>query len=84
MVLASAQRCRPCSVLGPVEAPPWKRHLVFPFEAGARHWMPVLFDLALHCRQVIRPPAVLKVKLFDIGLHLDIGSSGLDFLNCTQ
>ena len=32
------------------------------------------FDLALHCRQVIRPPAVLKVRLFDIDLQLDSGS----------
>ncbi len=28
---------------------------------------------------MIRPPAVLKIKLFDIDLHLDSGSVGLDF-----
>jgi hypothetical protein len=34
IVLASAQRCRPSGVLGPVEAPPWYLHFVLPFAAG--------------------------------------------------
>ena len=76
----SAQRCRPTSVLGPVETPPWNLHLVFPFDAGARHCCLVRFDLALHWRQVIRPPAVVKVKLFDINLDLNRASYKLSFL----
>ena len=66
IVLASAQRCRPCSVRGPVLFPPWLAHLFLPFEAEARHCCLVRLDLAWHWTQRIRPPAVTKVKLFDM------------------
>ena len=45
-VLASAQRCGPASVLGPVEAPPCVLHTFLPFMAALRHWAPLRFDLA--------------------------------------
>ena len=73
IVLAAVQRCLPCSVRGPVLFPPWLAHLFLPFEAGARHCCFVRLDLAWHWTQRIRPPAVTKVKLFDMELHL-VGS----------
>ena len=75
-VFASAHRCRPASVFGPVEAPPWNLHFVLPFEAGARHCCAVRLDVAWHWRHRMRPPAVTKVKLLDIDLHLVWGSRG--------
>lgn len=62
-VLAAAQRARPSGVLGPVDAPPWKRHRVFPCDAGARHCWPVRLDFAEHCKQRIRPPAVRNIDM---------------------
>jgi hypothetical protein len=46
MVLASAQRCRPSGVLGPVEAPPWVLQTCLPLMAALRHCKPERFDFA--------------------------------------
>ena len=72
VVFACAQRCRPASVFGPVEAPPWKRHLVLPFEAGARHCCFVRLDLAWQRVQVMRPPRVRMVCSKSRGLDMDL------------
>ena len=88
MVLASEQRCRPASVFGPVEAPPWKRHLVFPFEAGARHCCFVRLDRAWQRGQVMRPPRVRMVcsksRGFDMDLHLVWGVKGRERMYSAQ
>jgi hypothetical protein len=46
VVLAAAQRSRPCGVRGPVLLPPWNLHTRFPRMAGARHCLPVRFERA--------------------------------------
>ena len=62
MVFASAQRCRPASVFGPVLRPPCVLHtLLLPFKAGAPHCSFVRLDLAWQRWQVTRPPSVLSV-----------------------
>jgi hypothetical protein len=61
IVLASAQRCRPDSVLGPVLRPPCVLHTRLPLRAGAPHCNFVRFDLAWQRWQVTRPPSVLSV-----------------------
>jgi hypothetical protein len=61
MVLASAQRCRPAWVLGPVLRPPWVLHTRLPLRAGAAHCSFVRLDLAWQRWQVTRPPSVLSV-----------------------
>jgi hypothetical protein len=66
-VLAAAQRALPSAVFGPVDAPPWNRQVFFPRAAGARHCWPVRLDLAEHCKQQMRPPAVRNMDVgFDI------------------
>ena len=61
IVLASAQRCRPASVLGPVLRPPCVLHTRLPLRAGAAHCSFVRLDLAWQRWQVTRPPSVLSV-----------------------
>ncbi len=61
MVLASAQRCRPASVLGPVLRPPCVLHTRLPLRAGAAHCSFVRLDLAWQRWQVTRPPSVVSV-----------------------
>ena len=61
MVLASAQRCRPASVLGPVLRPPCVLHTRLPLMAGAAHCSFVRLDLAWQRWHVTRPPSVLSV-----------------------
>jgi hypothetical protein len=61
IVLASAQRCRPASVLGPVLRPPCVLHTRLPLRAGAAHWSFVRLDLAWQRWQVTRPPSVVSV-----------------------
>lgn len=46
MVLASAQRCRPSGVLGPVEAPPCVLHTFLLRIDALRHCRPLRFDFA--------------------------------------
>jgi hypothetical protein len=86
IILTSPQRSRPASVLGPVEAPPWKRHLVLPFEAGARHCCFVRLDRAWQRGQVMRPPRVRMVCSksmgFDMDLHLVWGGRGSAACKC--
>ena len=48
MKLASEQRFRPCTVLGPVEAPPCERHTDLPRIAALRHCNCDLFERAWH------------------------------------
>jgi hypothetical protein len=48
MKLASAQRFRPCTVLGPVEAPPCERHTDLPRIAALRHCNWDLLERAWH------------------------------------
>ena len=84
MVLAAAQRCRPCYVRGPVDAPPWNLHFVFPFDAGAAHCCLVRLDMAWQRSQVIRPPAVSSLGCFSIQLHLVRGSFDVRRLYCAQ
>ena len=60
MVLASAQRCRPASVLGPVLRPPCVLHTLLPLKAGAAHCSFVRFDLAWQRLQTTRPPSVVS------------------------
>jgi len=45
IVLASAQRSRPASVLQPVESPPWVRQTFLPFIAGALHICRLRFEV---------------------------------------
>ena len=61
MVLASAQRCRPASVLGPVLRPPCVLHTRLPLRAGAAHCSFVRLDLAWQRWQVTSPPSVVSV-----------------------
>ena len=61
MVLASAQRCRPALVLGPVLRPPCVLHTRLPFWAGAAHCSFVRLDLAWQRWHVTRPPSVVSV-----------------------
>ena len=60
IVLASAQSCRPASVLGPVLRPPCVLHTRLPLSAGAPHWSFVRFDLAWQRWQMTLPPSVLS------------------------
>jgi len=60
-VLASAQIFLPSSDVGPVERPPWNLHLVFPLIAGPQHWSFVRLLMAVHRRQTILPPAVVRM-----------------------
>ena len=46
VVLASAQRFLPASVLGPVDSPPWVLQTALPCIAGARHCSFVRLDFA--------------------------------------
>jgi hypothetical protein len=52
-------RALPSAVFGPVDRPPCEAHFVFPLSAAALHWTPVLFDVASHCKQWMRPPAMV-------------------------
>ena len=64
MKLASAQRFRPCSVLGPVEAPPCERHTDLPRIAALRHCNCDLFERAWHRGTgVFEPKRVMWVSL---------------------
>jgi hypothetical protein len=74
MVLASAHLARPCSVLGPVDNPPWVRQTFLPFTAGALHWSRVRFDMAWQRRHVILPPAMMSVGCFDLSFFIVRGS----------
>ena len=68
MKLASAQRSRPCTVLGPVEAPPCERHTDLPRIAALRHCNCDLFERAWHRGAgVAEPNRVMWVSL-DIGM----------------
>lgn len=59
--LASAQRCRPTSVLGPLLRPPCVLHTRLPLRAGAAHCSFVRLDLAWQRWHMTRPPSVLSV-----------------------
>jgi hypothetical protein len=61
IVLASAQRCRPASVLGPVLRPPCVLHTRLPLRAGAAHCSFVRLDFAWQRWQVTRPPSVMSI-----------------------
>jgi len=68
MKLASAQRFRPCTVLGPVEAPPCERHTDLPRIAALRHCNWDRFDRALQRGAgTPEPKRVIWVSL-DIGM----------------
>jgi hypothetical protein len=84
MVFASAQRCRPCVVLGPVDNPPWLLQTSLPMRAGALHWFPVRLERALHCLHLIRPPQVINVKFVDMFYILFEGSRGVVLANYAQ
>ena len=75
-----AQRCWPSGVLGPVDLPPWNRHLLLPDMAGALHCKPVRFERAWHRSQVTRPPSVWrfcsKCKVLGIAKTLCVGLKG--------
>ena len=63
LIWDAAIRALPSADFGPVLRPPWNRHLMV-FEvliAGARHCSLVRFDIAVHLRQTMRPPAVTRV-----------------------
>ena len=68
MVLASAQRCRPLGVLGPVEAPPWVLHTFLPLMAALRHCSPLRFDLAWQ-RGTLEEPKISIVVNNNTPLH---------------
>ena len=61
IVLASAQRCRPASVFGPVLRPPCVLHTRLPLRAGAAHCSFVRLDFAWQRWHTTRPPSVLSV-----------------------
>ena len=61
IVLASAQRCRPASVLGPVLRPPCVLQTRLPLRAGAAHCSFVRLDLAWQRWHVTRPPSAVSV-----------------------
>ncbi len=78
IVLASAQRCRPSGVLGPVDAPPCVLQTRLPFIAGFLHWDRLCLLCAWHWLQQTLPPNVKNwfiCKVFvDIVLHSVRGS----------
>jgi len=55
-VLATAQRFRPCAVLGPVDLPPWFAQQRLPVRAAFLHCIWERFDSAWHRGALIRPP----------------------------
>lgn len=77
MFLASAQRCRPSLVLGPVDLPPCMRHIDLPHTAGPLQRMLDLFDLAWHWLHLMRPPRVVKVDMSFLIRQLSALSAGL-------
>ena len=67
MKLASAQRFRPCSVLGPVEAPPCERHTDLPRIAALQHCNWDLFERAWQRGTSKKPNSVMYFS-FNIGI----------------
>lgn len=64
-VCASAIRCLPSAVLGPVLSPPWLPHLcvLLVFSAGRPHCVLVRLEVAKQRRHVIRPSAVVRKRV---------------------
>ena len=68
MKLASAQRFRPCTVLGPVEAPPCERHTDLPRIAALRHCNCDLFERAWHRGAGVSEPNRVMCFFIDISM----------------
>lgn len=72
-VFAAPHRALPSCEVGPLDLPPWNRHLVFPRIAGPRHCCRVRFDMAVHWRQVILPAAVVIKSMLALCLGGHMG-----------
>jgi hypothetical protein len=68
MVLASAQRCRPSGVLGPVDAPPCVLHTFLPRMEALRHCRPLRFDFAWQ-REASKELKIFMVSSIFATLH---------------